>query len=50
MPEILQYLMQHSDDQFKRQIQYILDQLNNQDDKNLQDAETGSINPNEQDE
>ncbi len=28
MPEVLQYLMQHSDEQFKRQIQYILDQLN----------------------
>ncbi len=30
MPEVLQYLMQQSDEQFKRQIQYILDQLNNQ--------------------
>lgn len=29
MPEVLQYLMQQSDEQFKRQIQYILDQLNN---------------------
>ena len=28
MPEVLQYLMQQSDEQFKRQIQYILDQLN----------------------
>jgi hypothetical protein len=27
MPEVLQYLMQQSDEQFKRQIQYILDQL-----------------------
>lgn len=29
MPEALQYLMSKSDDQFKRQIQYILEQLNN---------------------
>jgi hypothetical protein len=33
MPEVLQYLMQQSDEQFKRQIQYILDQLNNQGDQ-----------------
>jgi hypothetical protein len=32
MPEVLQYLMQQSDEQFKRQIQYILDQLNMQSD------------------
>ena len=30
MPEVLQYLMNQVDDQFKRQIQYILEQLNNQ--------------------
>jgi LisH domain-containing protein ARMC9 len=34
MPEVLQYLMQNSDEQFKRQIQYILDQLNMQADSN----------------
>ena len=28
MPEVLQYLMEQSDEQFKRQIQYILEQLN----------------------
>ena len=33
MPEVLQYLMQQSDEQFKRQIQYILDQLNMQGDQ-----------------
>lgn len=48
MQEVLQYLMQQSDDQFKRQIQYILDQLNMQ--VEGQNAETGSINPNEQEE
>ena len=36
MPEVLQYLMQQSDEQFKRQIQYILDQLNNQGDQQQQ--------------
>lgn len=34
MPEVLQYLMQQSDEQFKRQIQYILDQLNMQGEAN----------------
>ena len=28
MTEVLQYLMNHVDDQFKKQIQYILNQLN----------------------
>ena len=42
MPEVLQYLMQQSDDQFKRQIQYILDQLNMQSDPNQN--ENASIN------
>lgn len=30
MQEVLQYLMKQSDEQFKRQIQYILDQLNSE--------------------
>lgn len=47
MPEVLQYLMEQSDDQFKRQIQYILDQLNN---NNEPDGEKDqSINANEGD-
>ncbi len=52
MPEILQYLMQQSDEQFKRQIQYILDQLSSQDEKSPNDgaADTSSLNPNEQEE
>lgn len=33
MPEVLQYLMEQSDEQFKRQIQYILEQLNSNSDK-----------------
>ena len=33
MPDVLQYLMNQSDDQFKKQIQYILEQLFNQQDE-----------------
>lgn len=33
MPEVLQYLMEQSDEQFKRQIQYILEQLNSKSDE-----------------
>lgn len=50
MPEVLQYLMEQSDEQFRRQIQYILEQLNSKND----DVEGGehkdgaqSINANE---
>jgi LisH domain-containing protein ARMC9 len=47
MPEVLQYLMEQSDEQFKRQIQYILEQLNN---NNEPDGEKDqSINANEGD-
>ncbi len=46
MPEVLQYLMQQSDDQFKRQIQYILDQLSMQSDPNQN--ENASINQQEE--
>ena len=50
MPEVLQYLMEQSDDQFKRQIQYILEQLNSKND-DVQDGENKdgaqSINANE---
>lgn len=50
MPEVLQYLMEQSDEQFKRQIQYILEQLNNNND-GLQDGDNKdgaqSINANE---
>lgn len=50
MPEVLQYLMEQSDDQFKRQIQYILEQLNSKnDDEQDGDKKDGaqSINANE---
>lgn len=50
MPEVLQYLMEQSDEQFKRQIQYILEQLNYNND-GLQDGDNkdgvNSINANE---
>ena len=46
MPDVLKYLMEQSDDQFKRQIQYILEQLNNQDEQ--KDADNGSINGGDQ--
>ena len=53
MPEVLQYLMEQSDEQFKRQIQYILEQLNSNndlkdDDQNKEEAK--SINANEMEE
>jgi len=44
MPEVLEYLMNQSDDQFKRQIQYILEQLNNDEDK---EGDSGSLNAND---
>ena len=47
MREVLQYLMNQSDEQFKRQIQYILEQLNNQDDQ--KDNENASLNGGDQD-
>ncbi len=50
MHEVLQYLMEQSDEQFKRQIQYILEQLNNNND-GLKDGDNKdgaqSINANE---
>lgn len=52
MPEVLQYLMEQSDEQFKRQIQYILEQLNSNTDNQQDDKNEGakSINANEEDE
>lgn len=49
MPEVLQYLMEQSDEQFKRQIQYILEQLNNNNEGQQEDKNDGakSINANE---
>lgn len=50
MPEMLQHLMEQSDDQFKKQIQYILDQLFNTGaatDEDIQ--ETQSLNAEQQD-
>ena len=49
MPEVLQYLMEQSDDQFKRQIQYILEQLNSKNDDEQDGQKDGaqSINANE---
>lgn len=50
MPEVLQYLMEQSDEQFKRQIQYILEQLNSNSDNQVDgDTKDGakSINANE---
>jgi hypothetical protein len=49
MPEVLQYLMEQSDEQFKRQIQYILEQLNSNNDQSDGDNKDGakSINANE---
>ena len=44
--ESLRYLMDQSDEQFKRQIQYILDQLNSHDEKSPVARE---LNSNEQD-
>lgn len=50
MPEVLQYLMNQSDDQFKKQIQYILEQLfNSQDDEKEDQADASSINVGDQD-
>ncbi len=54
MFEVLQYLMTQSDDQFKRQIQYILDQLNTQGEGNqneeLEGTQSGAGNPDEDEE
>ena len=44
MPEVLQYLMNQVDDQFKRQIQYILEQLNNQHGKKEGEGESDMFN------
>ena len=50
MPEVLQYLMNQSDDQFKKQIQYILEQLfNSQDDDKDEQPDASSINVGDQD-
>lgn len=42
MPEVLQYLMEQSDEQFKRQIQYILEQLNSNSDQKDDDNKDGA--------
>ena len=48
MTDILQYLKEQSDDQFKRQIQYILDQLNSNTDLDGENKEEAqSLNANE---
>lgn len=49
MNEVLAFLMSSSDEQFKRQIQYILDQLNQQNPTDTNN-ETSSLNPNENEE
>lgn len=50
MPEVLQYLMNQSDDQFKKQIQYILEQLFNSQEEDKEDqADASSINVGDQD-
>ena len=48
MPEVLQYLMEQSDEQFKRQIQYILEQLNSDAQQEGDQKEGKSINANEE--
>lgn len=44
MPDVLQYLMNQSDDQFKKQIQYILEQLFNQQDEPKDTDGNSSLN------
>jgi hypothetical protein len=48
MPEVLQYLMEQSDDAFKRQIQYIIEQLNSNADQDDKDAKSMNANEGEE--